>query len=43
VQLAANDVIFVPKTGVADVYTGYQQYFTQFMPDFLGYQFRVKP
>jgi polysaccharide export outer membrane protein len=26
IQLAAYDVLFVPKTGVADVYTAYNQY-----------------
>jgi protein involved in polysaccharide export with SLBB domain len=27
IQLANYDVLFVPKTGVADVYTAYNQYF----------------
>ncbi|MEA2779459.1 MAG: polysaccharide biosynthesis/export protein PslD [Rhodospirillaceae bacterium] len=38
VQLASSDVLFVPKTGVADVYTAYNQYFKQFLPNNLGLQ-----
>lgn len=30
VQLTANDVVFVPKTGVAEVYQVYRQYIQQF-------------
>lgn len=32
VQLAAYDTIFVPRSGVANVYLAYQQYFQQFLP-----------
>jgi polysaccharide export outer membrane protein len=39
IQLAAYDVLFVPKTGVADVYTAYNQYFKQFLPSNLGINF----
>jgi polysaccharide biosynthesis/export protein len=34
IQLAAYDAIYVPKTGVADVYTAYNQYFKQFLPNY---------
>jgi polysaccharide export outer membrane protein len=39
IQLANYDVLFVPKTGVADVYTAYNQYFKQFLPSNLGLNF----
>jgi len=39
IELAAYDVLFVPKTGVADVYTAYNQYFKQFLPSNLGLNF----
>jgi polysaccharide export outer membrane protein len=41
VELASYDLVYVPKTGVADVYTAYNQYFKQFLPDQFGlfYQF----
>src|SRR5262249_12640756 len=41
IQLAAYDTLFVPKTGVADVYKAYNQYFKQFLPNNFGltYQF----
>jgi len=41
IQLAAYDVLFVPKTGVADVYTAYNQYFKQFLPTNLGLNFAL--
>lgn len=39
IQLAAYDAIYVPKTGVANVYTAYNQYFKQFLPSNLGLNF----
>jgi polysaccharide export outer membrane protein len=36
VQLAAYDVVFVPRTGVANVYKSFQQNFQQFLPGSLG-------
>jgi len=39
IQLAAYDILFVPKTGVADAYTAYNQYFKQFLPQNLGINF----
>jgi hypothetical protein len=32
-------VLFVPKTGMADVYTAYNQYFKQFLPSNIGWNF----
>ncbi len=36
VVLAPYDHVFVPRTGVANVYLAYQQYFQQFLPSSLG-------
>lgn len=36
VQLAAYDVVFVPRTGVANVYKSFQQNFQQFLPGSFG-------
>jgi polysaccharide export outer membrane protein len=36
VRLAAYDVVFVPRTGVADAYKSYQQNIQQFLPASLG-------
>jgi polysaccharide export outer membrane protein len=36
VQLAAYDVVFVPRTGVANAYKAFQQNFQQFLPGSLG-------
>jgi protein involved in polysaccharide export with SLBB domain len=41
VELASYDAIYVPKTGIADVYTAYNQYFKQFLPDNLGIAYQV--
>jgi polysaccharide export outer membrane protein len=38
-QLAAYDVLFIPRTGVADVYSAYNQYFKQFLPPNIGFGF----
>jgi protein involved in polysaccharide export with SLBB domain len=40
-QLAAYDTLFVPKTGVADVFKAYNQYFLQFLPPNLGTGYQV--
>lgn len=37
VQLAPYDTIFVPRSGVANVYLAYQQYIQQFLPASLGF------
>jgi len=42
VQLASRDAIYVPKTGVADVYKVYNQYFKQFLPDNIGVAYQVQ-
>ena len=41
IQLASYDAIYVPKTGIANVYTAYNQYFKQFLPNNLGLNFGV--
>jgi polysaccharide biosynthesis/export protein len=41
IQLAAYDAIYVPKTGIANIYTAYNQYFKQFLPNNLGLNFGV--
>jgi polysaccharide biosynthesis/export protein len=42
VVLASYDLVYVPKTGVADVYTAYNQYFKQFLPSNLGLFYQVQ-
>jgi polysaccharide biosynthesis/export protein len=42
VKLASYDAIYVPRTGVADVYKAYNQYFKQFLPDNVGVAYRVQ-
>jgi len=34
IQLANYDAIYVPKTGIANVYSAYNQYFKQFLPNY---------
>jgi protein involved in polysaccharide export with SLBB domain len=41
VELASSDMLYVPKTGVADVYTAYNQYFKQFLPNNLGLFYQI--
>jgi len=41
IQLASYDAIYVPKTGIANIYTAYNQYFKQFLPNNLGLNFGV--
>ena len=41
VQLGAYDTLFVPRTGVADVYAAYNQYFKQFLPNNFGLSYRI--
>jgi polysaccharide export outer membrane protein len=36
IHLAPYDVLYVPKTGVADVWTGYNQWFQKFLPPNFG-------
>lgn len=40
IQLAPYDAVYVPKTGIANVYTAYNQYFKQFLPN---YGFAITP
>jgi polysaccharide biosynthesis/export protein len=42
VRLADYDTLFVPKTGIGDVYKAYNQYFKQFLPNNFTLQWTVK-
>jgi protein involved in polysaccharide export with SLBB domain len=42
-QLAAYDTLFVPRTGVADVYKAYYQYFGQFIPGNIRAGYALSP
>jgi polysaccharide biosynthesis/export protein len=41
VRLASYDALYVPRTGVADVYTAYNQYFKQFLPNNFGLNYGI--
>jgi polysaccharide biosynthesis/export protein len=43
VALASNDTLYVPKTGVANVYTAFNQYVRQFMPSNLSAGYSLGP
>jgi polysaccharide biosynthesis/export protein len=43
VRLAPYDLVFVPKTGVAEVYKFFNQYFQQFVPLNWGFSYVVNP
>lgn len=43
VHLAAYDVVFVPRSGVADVYTYFQQFVQQFLPPSFGMSYQINP
>ncbi len=43
VRLAAYDVVYVPKTGVAEVYTFFNQYVQQFVPVSWGFSYTLGP
>ena len=43
ILLAANDVVFVPRTGIADVYVYFQQYVQQFLPSAFGLSYQLNP
>ena len=42
VQLAPYDTVFVPRSGVANVYLAYQQYIQQFLPASLGFSVPIR-
>jgi polysaccharide export outer membrane protein len=42
VQLAPYDTVFVPRSGVANVYLAYQQYIQQFLPANLGFSVPIR-
>jgi polysaccharide biosynthesis/export protein len=43
VRLAPYDVVYVPKTGVAEVFTFFNQYVQQFVPISWGFSYLVNP
>jgi polysaccharide export outer membrane protein len=43
VRLAPFDVVYVPRTGVAEVYTYFNQYVQQFVPVNWGFNYNVNP
>lgn len=43
VRLAAYDVVFVPRSGIADVYTYFQQFVQQFLPPSFGMSYQLNP
>jgi len=43
VRLAPNDVVYVPKTGIAEVYKWYNQYIQQFANPSFGFSYIVNP
>lgn len=43
VRLAPYDVVYVPKTGIAEVYTFYNQYIQQFANPSIGFSYLLNP
>jgi polysaccharide export outer membrane protein len=43
VRLAPYDVVYVPRSGVADIYLYFQQYLQQFVPDSFGLSYQINP
>jgi polysaccharide export outer membrane protein len=43
VTLAPFDVVYVPKTGIAQVYLWFNQHFQQFVPVSWGFSYEVNP
>ncbi len=43
VQLAAYDVVFVPRSDIADVYLYFQQFVQQFLPASFGLSYQINP
>ena len=41
IQLAPYDILYVPKTGIGDVWTAYNEYFLKFMPKNLGFGYAI--
>ena len=42
IQLAPYDILYVPKTGIADVWTAYNQYFLKFLPNNFGIGYAIR-
>jgi len=43
VRLAAYDVVFVPRNGVSNVYSYFQQFVQQFLPAAFGFSYQLNP
>ena len=43
VRLAAYDIVYVPRSDVADVYTYFNQYLQQFVPSAFGMSYSFNP
>lgn len=43
VRLAAYDVVYVPRSGIGNVYLHYQQYIQQFVPASVGANYMINP
>lgn len=43
VRLAPYDVVYVPRTGIGEVYLHYNQYLQQFMPASFGLSYQLNP
>lgn len=43
VRLAAYDVVFVPRSDIADVYLYFQQFVQQFLPPSFGMSYQINP
>ena len=42
-QLSAYDVVFVPRSGIANVYNYFQQFVQQFLPAAFGFSYQINP
>jgi polysaccharide export outer membrane protein len=43
IRLAPYDVVYVPRSGVAEVYRFFYQYFLQFVPVTWGFSYTMGP
>ena len=43
IRLAPFDIVYVPKTGIAQIYVWFNQHFQQFVPVSWGFSYNVNP
>ena len=43
VRLASYDVVYVPRTGIANAYLHYNQYIQQFVPPVFSFSYQINP